>query len=54
MAIVVVTVQGSDGLTQEVPLDSITGQTYAMPIYKLAIGAVDIDDGVISAANPLL
>jgi len=53
MALAVVKVQGSDGGTQDVLVDTITGQTYAMPIYKLAIGATSIDDGVISSDNLL-
>ena len=39
MALVVVQVQGSDGeAPQDVLLDKITGQTYAIPIYRLGIG----------------
>ncbi len=53
MALVTVQVQGADGIKQPVLLDSITGQSYAIPIYKLSVGNVGIDDGVISSDNPL-
>lgn len=53
MAFVTVQVQGADGVKQPVLLDSITGQTYAIPIYKLGVGALGTDDGVVSTANPL-
>lgn len=53
MALEVVKIQGSNGVTKDVLLDSITGQTYSIPIYKLGIGAVGTDDGVISATNPM-
>lgn len=53
MALTTILVQGADAAKQPVLVDTITGQSYAMPIYKLAIGAVGDDDGVISAVNPL-
>lgn len=53
MALVIVQVQGADGVKQPVLLDKITGQIYAIPIYKMSIGTVGTDDGVISADNPL-
>jgi len=53
VALVTVQVQGSDGNTQDVLLDTITGETYAIPIYKLSIGDVGLDGGPISAANPM-
>ncbi len=40
MALETVKVQGSDGESQFVLVDTITGETYAIPIYKLSIGAI--------------
>lgn len=48
-----VQIQGADGTTHIVPIDTITGQTFAIPLYKLTIGGIGEDDGVISATNPL-
>jgi len=53
MAVAEIQVQGSDGNTAKVVVDTITGQTYAYPVYKMTIGALSKDDGFISAANPL-
>ena len=53
MALITVQVQGADGVTQRVLLDTITGQIYAEPIYKIGLGIVGTDDGPVAAANPL-
>ena len=53
MATVTLKVQGSDGTTKDVLLDTITGQTYALPLYKLGLGAVGADDGPVSSSNPM-
>ena len=53
MALTTISVQGSNGVTQTVLVDTITGQTYAIPLYKLSVGAVGTDDGPVSSANPL-
>ena len=52
MALTSILVQGANGATQPVLIDTITGETYAMPIYKMSFGAVGADDGLVSAANP--
>jgi hypothetical protein len=53
MTIVNMNVQGADGVSRDVPLDSIVGQDYDVPVYKLTIGDEGDDDGMVSAANPL-
>ena len=46
-------VQGADGITRDVPVDSIVGQDYDVPVYKLTIGDEGDDDGMVSATNPM-
>jgi hypothetical protein len=53
MTIVNMNVQGADGISRDVPLDSIVGQDYDVPVYKLTIGDEGDDDGMVSATNPL-
>ena len=53
MALTTVTIQDALGATQQVLLDTVTGQTYAIPLYKLSIGVAGSDDGPVSASNPL-
>lgn len=53
MALDVVQVRGSDGLVTQVLVDNVTGQAYSFPLYKLGLGALGVDDGPVSASNPL-
>ncbi len=53
MALITVEVQGAGRVKQRVLLDDISGEIYAVPIYKIGIGIEGTDDGPVSATNPL-
>ena len=53
MALSDVVIQGANSVLSTVVIDTITGETYGIPIYKIGLGVVGTDDGPVSATNPM-